>query len=730
MPCTDLSSIKIADKDLAQAATLSSILYSVAWLIIIYTTNVADELPLISMFGIVVLGLAFASRLVLGMGFDRIYERLSYHHWRQAYGATVIVNAGTWGGLNAMLIWYYFPSWPAYLISFCTAGFAAGGAAAMNTHLHLSRAFVVLMLIPSLITLIVINEADSKVFGLLYLLYLLFLMGFGRQLNLRYWAAMRNSRLLEEHVVQLEEARNQAEAANRAKSQFLANMSHEIRTPLNAVLGFAQVGWRTSHDLDARDRFRCILASGRHLLGIINEILDLTKVDTGKLRIDSLPFRIVDIVNDALSLTRESARAKSLSIIVEFDPELPGWVIGDPRRLRQVLVNLLGNAIKFTLQGEVRLTVHPVNTQICFSVIDTGIGMDNEQISRLFKAFEQADSKTTRRFGGTGLGLAISRDLAKLMGGNITVESVLDQGSTFTLCLPLTETRQPEHPVPREPQTTGARLAGLTVLAVEDDELSRMVLREILEYEGATVVLTENGQQALDRLEELGPASFDIVIMDVQMPVMDGYETTRHINSIAPCLPVVGLTAHAMVEERERCLAAGMVAHVTKPVDEDYLVAVLLQQLLSADAEEDLASPEMARIKLSPAVDEHRHNSLSGIDADGAIKNLKCDWSTFKKILWSFYKQRWNSSEEIGTLLARGAIEEAREIAHGIRGSSGYIGAWKLHQEATAMEEACMTDDIDIAMEQMTQFRLSLDEVIGGIEGLDECEETDQSGAP
>ena len=146
------------------------------------------------------------------------------------------------------------------------------------------------------------------------------------------------------------------------------------------------------------------------------------------------------------------------------------------------------------------------------------------------------------------------------------------------------------------------------MLAVEDDELSRMVLREILEYEGATVVLTENGQQALDRLEELGPASFDIVIMDVQMPVMDGYETTRHINSIAPCLPVVGLTAHAMVEERERCLAAGMVAHVTKPVDEDYLVAVLLQQLLSADAEEDLASPEMARIKLSPAVDEHRHN--------------------------------------------------------------------------------------------------------------------------
>jgi len=352
--------------------------------------------------------------------------------------------------------------------------------------------------------------------------------------------------------------------------------------------------------------------------------------------------------------------------------------------------------------------------------MDTGIGMDSAQITDLFEAFEQADGKTTRRFGGTGLGLAISRDLATLMGGDITVESVLDQGSTFTLCLPLTKTRQPEHHVQREPQTSGARLAGLTVLAVEDDELNRMVLREMLEYEGASVVLADNGQQALDRLEKLGPASFDIAIMDVQMPEMDGYETTRRIHAVAPSLPVIGLTAHAMAEEKERCLAAGMVAHVSKPVDEDYLVAVLLQQLLPAGVQQDHASPEMANIKPSPVLDERRHSLLAGIDADGAMKNLKCDWSTFKKILWSFYTQRCHSSEEIGTLLARGAIDEAREIAHGIRGGSGYLGAWKLHQEATAMEEACMTGDLDIAMQHMPPFCLSLEEVIAGIKGLDE----------
>ena len=720
MSGTDLSSIKIADKDLAQAATLTSLLDSVAWLVVLYNTNVADERPLISVFGIVVLGLVFATRFVLGMGFDRMYERLGCHRWQQAYGATVVINAGTWGALNAILIWYYFPSWPAYLISFCTAGLAAGGTTATHTHLRLSQAFVVLMLVPSAVTLLMISDADSRVVGLLFLLYFLFLMVLSRQLNRRYWDALHNSRLLEEQVVQLQEARNQAEAANRAKSQFLANMSHEIRTPLNAVLGLAQVGERSSHDLEARERFGYILASGRHLLGIVNEILDLSKLDAGKLRVDSLPFELVANVNDASSLVRESAHAKELTLTVKLDPELPEWVMGDPRRLRQILVNLLGNAIKFTLQGEVRLTVYPVKDQICFAVMDTGIGMDNAQISDLFKAFEQADGKTTRRFGGTGLGLAISRDLATLMGGRITVESVLEKGSTFTLCLPLTQTQQPEHHVRRETRTTGTRLAGLSVLAVEDDELNRMVLREMLEYEGATVVLADNGQQALDRLENPETASFDIAIMDVQMPEMDGYETTRRIHALAPSLPVIGLTAHAMVEEKERCLAAGMVAHVSKPVDEDYLVAVLLQQLLPAGEQQDSAAPEMAQVKNSPALDEHGHNSLPGIDTVGAMKNLKCDWSTFKKILWSFYTQRCNSSEDIGTLLARGAIEEARDIVHGIRGGSGYLGAWRLHQEATVMEKACMTGDLDIAMQHMSSFCLSLDEVIGSIKGLDE----------
>jgi CheY-like chemotaxis protein/HPt (histidine-containing phosphotransfer) domain-containing protein len=518
----------------------------------------------------------------------------------------------------------------------------------------------------------------------------------------------------------LQEARDRAEVANRAKSQFLANISHEIRTPLNAVMGFAQVGRRSTQDPDAKSRFKHILVSGQHLLGIINEVLDLSKLDAGKLFIYSTPFELTSNVNEALELVRESARVKGLNLAVKYDPELPDWVMGDPLRLRQILTNLLDNAVKFTREGGVRLVVHPVNGQISFSVIDTVIVIDNTQISRLFNAFEQADGTTTRQFGGAGLGLAISVKFAELMGGTITAEGVPGKGSTFTLYLPLPKTQQTEPYTRREPRPAGVRLAGLSVLAVDDDELNRMVLREMLENEGATLVLVENGQQAMDCLEKADSIPFDIVIMDVQMQKMDGYEVTRRIHSIAPELPVVGLTAHAMAEERERCLAAGMADRITKPVDQDHLVTVLLQHLSSVEVHEDPVPPDTGCSKLSQEGDEHKNNSPPGIDADAAMNDLKCDWSTFKEILRTFYRQRCNSIGEIGTLLAQGAIDEAREVAHGIRGSSGYIGARKLHQEAKAMEETCMSGDIDTAMKQMTQFRLRFEEVISGIERLDE----------
>ena len=713
MPRTEPSLTKVADKDLAKDATLGSIFFLVSWLFIIYTTSVADDLPLISMIGILLFTLLIAARLVIGLGFDRLYERMTPGRWQHAFGAIVLVNGLTWGSLSTILVWHYYPSWPAYLTLICTAIIAAGGTNTLNTHLRLLMGFLVLAAVPCVIPLIVTNATDSSGFGILLLLYILFLMMFSRQLNQRYWNSLQSSH-------QLQIALHKAEAANRAKGQFLANMSHEIRTPLNAVLGFAQVGRRSSQDPDARSRFSHILASGQHLLGIVNEILDLSKLEAGKLRIDSIPFELIANVNDALDFVRESANTKGLNLTVEYDPELPDWVMGDPLRSRQILLNLLGNAIKFTGQGEIRLAVHPENGQIHFTIIDTGIGMNNEEITRLFKAFEQADGTAARRFGGTGLGLTISNELAKLMGGTITVESTPDKGSTFTLCLPLKKTRPSDHYTEREAQFSGARLAGMSVLAVEDDELNRMVLREMLEYEGATLVLAKNGQQALDCLKKADPLIFDIVIMDVQMPEMDGYEATRRMHSIAPSLPVVGLTAHAMVGERERCMEAGMVAHLTKPVDIDQMTTALLQQLPPTSNKDNYTMPGAAPIKHLPADDGAQYDSLPGIDIDGALKNLKCDLPVFRQILLTFYRQRRNNYEEITTLLARGDVERAEDLVHGIKGSSGYLGAWKLYHEAVALEDAFKAGDLDVAMELLSQFGLCFQEVMDGLEVLAE----------
>jgi signal transduction histidine kinase/CheY-like chemotaxis protein/HPt (histidine-containing phosphotransfer) domain-containing protein len=711
MTSTDASLNKLADKDLAKEATLTSIIFLLAWIIVVYTTVVADELPLVSAVGIVLFVLLVAVRLVLGLGFDRLYVRLTPRRWRQAFEATVLVNGATWGFLNAIVLWYYFPGWPAYLSMLCTAGLAAGGVNSLNTHLWLLRGFLICILLPAVTVLLLKGGTENNTFAGVILLYCLFSLGISRRLNSRYWAALRTSQKLEVAV-------HHAEAASRAKSQFLANMSHEIRTPLNAVLGLAQLGTRSNHDKEARDRFRHILYSGRHLLGIIDDILDLSKLDAGKLQLDAVPYELRTTVEEALGMVQELALGKGLNLTAEFESGLPAWVRGDPHRLIQILVNLLTNALKFTPQGDIRLVVRPMDGEISFSVIDTGIGLDESQIARLFNAFEQADGSITRHDGGAGLGLAISRDLAGLMGGRIAAEGVPGKGSTFTLFLPLAETRAVVR-TEDEAWIAGERLAGLNVLAVEDNRLNRTVLRQMLEHEGARVMLARGGRQALECLAEKGSGVFGVVLMDIQMPVMDGYETTRRIHEIAPDLPVIGLTAHALDQERERCLAAGMVAHVSKPIDADDLVDVLLQHRKPVWASDATPLPEKTGKKPVPAADAPGPVSLPGIDADDAMGRLKCDWPAFRKILLDFYHQHRQCSHELVQVMQRGALEEAGELAHNITGSSGYLGARELHRESAALEEACKSGDIELARVQVTRFRRSLDEVIEGLARLD-----------
>ncbi len=373
--------------------------------------------------------------------------------------------------------------------------------------------------------------------------------------------------------------KEQAEATALAKSQFLANMSHEIRTPLNGVLGLAKMGERENSLEQSHKLFQRIGTSGQHLLNVVNDILDFSKIDAGKLVVENQPFVLMTSVDNAANLIRSQAEEKHLLFHVDVADKLPPWVKGDALRLEQILVNMLSNAVKFTQQGEVSLHVTAQENSLLFRVSDTGIGMSENQLAQLFKPFEQADSSTTRRFGGTGLGLAISINLAKIMGGDIQAASRVGEGSEFTLTMPLVPAVQVNEPNAPVTPITGSRLQGVRLLAAEDVDINRLILEDLLMEEGAQVIFAENGQQALKQLEDQGVSSFDLVLMDVQMPVMDGYEATRRIQEMAPGLPVVGLTAHALEKERERCFAAGMVDHITKPIDPERLIATIQRHI-------------------------------------------------------------------------------------------------------------------------------------------------------
>ena len=374
----------------------------------------------------------------------------------------------------------------------------------------------------------------------------------------------------------LEAARAEAERLARVKSEFLANMSHEIRTPINGILGLARMGFRDNSSRDGVQAvFARILGAGQLLLGIINDILDYSKIEAGKLRIEAIPVDLDKLIGDTLTLADDLAAAKGLRLQRHHRTPLPAACLSDPLRLAQILMNLLSNAVKFTEKGQVTLEAGREGDTLVFAVVDTGIGMSASQLASVFAPFEQADNSTTRRFGGTGLGLTITRRIVELMGGTLRADSQEGVGSRFEVRLPWVEAPAAPAllPAPEQP----LRLAGLRILAAEDNPVNQLVLEDNLVSEGAEVTLANNGQEAVENVKRCAAGGFDVVLMDLQMPVMDGYEATRQIRALAPDLPIIGQTAHALDEERAACLAAGMVDHLAKPIDPDLLVATVLR---------------------------------------------------------------------------------------------------------------------------------------------------------
>ena len=393
--------------------------------------------------------------------------------------------------------------------------------------------------------------------------------------------------------VALVSARNEADAASRSKTEFLANMSHEIRTPMTAILGYVDLladhGDLQPGAPSREEAVDTIRRNARHLLALINDILDLSKIEAGQMNVDRQRVRVMDLVQDALRLMDDRARQKGIALRLAVDGDVPETISTDPTRLRQVLINLLGNAVKFTEQGSVTLTLRRqdgVSGRIAFEIADTGIGMTPEQLSRLYQPFVQADSSTTRRYGGTGLGLAITRRCTDLLGGTIAVRSVPGTGTTFTVTIdagdvsgtqPIRLRASGDAPAEaglRLPSAVRQPLSGIRVLLAEDGPDNQRLIRFHLERAGARVDVAENGAKALERVRDCSRLDrYDVVLMDMQMPVMDGYEAVRRLVAAGERLPVIALTAHAMPGDRERCLEAGCDEYLCKPVDPRALIA-------------------------------------------------------------------------------------------------------------------------------------------------------------
>ena len=470
-----------------------------------------------------------------------------------------------------------------------------------------------------------------------------------------------------------EAARHHAEEATRAKSMFLANMSHEIRTPMNAIIGMAHLALKTPLSPKQRDYIDKIHTAGVSLLGVINDILDFSKIEAGKLDVESVDFDLDEVLANVSAVTAGRAYEKGLDFQFDIPPQVPRHLRGDPLRLGQVLINLLNNAVKFTEAGSVSLTAKTDSQSesqvtLAFTVQDTGIGMGPEQTAMLFQAFTQVDGTNTRRFGGTGLGLSISRKLVEMMGGQISVDSAPSHGSTFRFTVQLQRSALPSPVQSAEPQapTVMPNFAGIRVLLVEDNEINQQIAVELLQAAGVVVDVAGDGREALDLLFAPDKPAYDLVLLDVQMPHMDGYATIRAIRAETRFaeLPVVAMTAHALIEERERCIASGMNDHLAKPISPHQLFEMVARWTVYRPVT-SVAKHASSHLHL-PAID--------GLDVDSGLARTLGDRALYLDLLTRF------ADEQRGVMpRLRLAIPSdralARRLAHTLKSVAGLIGA-------------------------------------------------------